>query len=329
MSRYIATLSQSDDALDGPDAFQLRSVEDPINIMHSVTSQQDETFSEICFSPVEDLLAVVTSTTSGWGTRSWVRIWNVDTRLYTDKVFSENDIVQCISFSPDGKALAVKIPCEIIIWSLSSGQPIQSIANNTTSGSSECCFSFDGSRILTSFFVPGEVYETEGGGHTFRENRLGVWDTISGNIQHTVEFLENDIGALSVSPASNIFAVCLSELSYIRVLDVDSAGVVATLTGHDDGIANFCFTVHGERLASSSYDGTVKLWSTDSWSLLQTIVCEGYWLMVKFNDEGTKLLGGRSENIEVYDILSGEVTQIPDVVYDIGCFSHSGVTLLL
>jgi WD40 repeat protein len=43
------------------------------------------------------------------------------------------------------------------------------------------------------------------------------------------------------------------------------------LSGHRDTISGLSFSAAGDRLASSSYDGTIRLWSTDTGELISLL----------------------------------------------------------
>ena len=46
----------------------------------------------------------------------------------------------------------------------------------------------------------------------------------------------------------------------VKVWDAATGQELRTLTGHTDGVSSVAFTPDGQRLASGSYDDTVKIW---------------------------------------------------------------------
>jgi WD40 repeat protein len=78
-------------------------------------------------------------------------------------------------------------------------------------------------------------------------------------------------------------------------IDDDSAPP-ATLTGHGDWISRIAFAPDGQVLASSSNDGTVRLWSVADGTLLQTIDGQaGPILDLAFTPDGATLAAASFE----------------------------------
>jgi WD40 repeat protein len=59
----------------------------------------------------------------------------------------------------------------------------------------------------------------------------------------------------------------------IRVWDVETGALEATLGGHRCTVSGLA--VHGDRLLSASWDGTIRAWALGTWALLQTVDCFG------------------------------------------------------
>jgi WD40 repeat protein len=83
---------------------------------------------------------------------------------------------------------------------------------------------------------------------------------------YSMEFVENIpfeynssyYGGLAVSPDNELIAV--DDESQIVILDFESGNVLAQLPAHLDEIVSIAFSLDGHYLATSSFDGTVKLW---------------------------------------------------------------------
>jgi WD40 repeat protein len=68
-----------------------------------------------------------------------------------------------------------------------------------------------------------------------------------------------------------------------------------TLTGHGGAVVEVAYSPDGRRLASTSADGTIRIWETASGRTLHTLRgCEGHWSGVAFSPSG-KLLAGSGE----------------------------------
>ncbi|QYT06072.1 hypothetical protein H0G86_012939 [Trichoderma simmonsii] len=75
-----------------------------------------------------------------------------------------------------------------------------------------------------------------------------------------------------------------------------------TLEGHSDSVNSVVFSPDGQRLASGSDDGTIKIWDVNSGSC-QTLECYNPVLSIVFSPDGQQLASGLSDGvIKVWDI---------------------------
>ncbi|KAL6810020.1 hypothetical protein J3E69DRAFT_179767 [Trichoderma sp. SZMC 28015] len=75
-----------------------------------------------------------------------------------------------------------------------------------------------------------------------------------------------------------------------------------TLEGHSDLVHSIVFSPDGQRLASGSDDGTIKIWDVNSGSC-QTLECYNSVLSIAFSPDGQQLASGLSDGvIKVWDI---------------------------
>ncbi len=98
---------------------------------------------------------------------------------------------------------------------------------------------------------------------------ITVWDATDPQNLTTVQTLTTDapIRALAFTPDGETLAVSGGDpsvpdaaTSSIRVWDVRSGTNMATLRGHTDAVNSLAFSPDGTRLASISYDGTLRIW---------------------------------------------------------------------
>lgn len=103
--------------------------------------------------------------------------------------------------------------------------------------------------------------------------RVTVWDLEAGR---PVKFLTNVLGAvndLKFSPDGKLLAVAGGQPSArgdLRLFDTTQWKLAHSLAGHLDTVSGISFAPDGEKLASASFDKTVRLWDVKTAEVLHT-----------------------------------------------------------
>ncbi|OCK79913.1 WD40 repeat-like protein, partial [Lepidopterella palustris CBS 459.81] len=84
-----------------------------------------------------------------------------------------------------------------------------------------------------------------------------------------------------------------------------------TLEGHSDSVLTVVLSPDGSRLASGSYNNSVRVWNVSTGKVEQTL--RGHSdsiLSVAFSPDGSRLVSGSSDNtVRVWNVVIGQVEQ--------------------
>jgi WD40 repeat protein/serine/threonine protein kinase len=211
--------------------------------------------------------------------------------------------VNSVTYSPDGLHLASAAADQTVkVWDARTGA-----APRTLTGHAGLVyavrFSPDGTRLASASHD-----------HTVR-----VWDAKSGAPLLSLRGHNAEIHAVSYSPDGARLASA-SEDGTIMVWDAQGGGRLLTLRGHTDvprgpgparaspaGVLAVCFSPDGSRLASASWDGTLRIW--DARSGVETRALSGHtgWVhAVSYSPDGSRLASASEDGtVRVWDAHSG------------------------
>jgi WD40 repeat protein len=283
-----------------PDGRWLATADDSLIRLWGVTSGDlIRTFSghsgevwAIAFSPDGSQLA------SG-GADAQAYIWDVNTGATQFELTAHTEAIEELAFSPDGRWLVTTSDdLSMKVWEAASGALLQDISDLTVPAYS-IAFSPDSSRMATDNMI---------------------WDTRALPFTLASTIPEN-IGAVVFSPDGHWLAG--SSGSIAKVLDAATGQPLLTLAGHTSWIIDVAFSPDGERLTTTSLDGTAKVWSLTPGYEVVTVAGKGW--RVAFSADGTQLaMEGLDGTASIWDAatgnpirdLEGHTQSLLNVAYD-------------
>ena len=138
---------------------------------------------------------------------------------------------------------------------------------------------------------------------------FAVWDVEARKIRFCVE-AQSEIGAVAFSPDGKLLAAGggyyeRADDAAVRLWDVSTGKEVGKLEGHDRHILSVAFAPDGKTLASSSFDGTIRIWDVAKKATIRRMDCKGD--QIAFSPDGKKLAVAERAYIRFFDPASGEL----------------------
>ena len=188
----------------------------------------------------------------------WVALLHRKRPVVVPESYKVTVPVNVLALSPDGKAVAASGFHEVSVWKLADGtltHRIRGLAERVNAIS----YSPDGKWLATADGDPG------------RSGSVKIWAADrDGNASTARELLASPDAVLAVafSPDGQHLAAAGSDRA-VRVWEVKSLKLLATIEDHADWIHDLAFSSDGLRIATASRDRTSKVFR---WQTRQTLV---------------------------------------------------------
>jgi WD40 repeat protein len=247
------------------------------------------------------------------GSRDWtVKVWDTATGQETWTLQGHAGPVYSVAFSPDGKRLASG-GRDLKVWDAATGHQTLTLKGHSGLVSS-VAFSPDGKRLASG---TGDQHQGE----------VKVWDAATGQETLTLKGDTGGVTDVAFSPDGKL----LAGATWGSVMVWDAATGQETLTlnrqfsrilSDEEGMCSnnsVAFSPDGKRLASGSYDGSIKVWDAQTGRETLTLKERGgarqFGKSVAFSPDGRRLAG----DSVLLDAQTGEaLIALPQL----GCDSH-------
>jgi WD40 repeat protein len=230
----------------------------------------------------------------------WVALLHKTTPVAVPESYPVTVPITALAFSPDGTDLGASGYHEINLWRLSDGALARRL-RGVPERIYDIAYSPDGKWLATAGGDPGQygsaklfIAEPDGGGKPVRE---------------LVE--SNDaIFAVVFSADSKLVAAAGADRA-IRIWEVESGKLLATIEDHADWILDLAFSPDGKRLASASRDKTSKVFDVEKKESLVTFPghAEAVYA-VTFSPDGKQIASGGADNQVRIWTAEGEAKQV-------------------
>lgn len=271
--------------------------------------------------------------------------------IIANKMKSNQSIIECIDFSPDGKSFAtVDADNSIILWNLSSGKKIEGLIGFQQDIVS-LAFSPDGHFLLIG--VKGgkvSLYKISDGKKVrdFKSNRkqisvvkispnglyaaagyadgiVQMWEVSSGRLIKT--FMGKSVAANDVSIFSEgRYVVSAHNDGTLKLWNVLTGEQTLTYRGHTDSVTSISLSPDNQTIASGSADGNIIFWDVKSSKKTKIIQAHDTGVTcIEFSPNGNFILSAGKDNvISMWDIKSGlKIKDLLKLDFEITCIAIS------
>ncbi len=235
----------------------------------------------------------------GTPTEDWVGVLRKALPVRVPESYPATVPITALAFSPDGTDLASSGFHEVNLWKTADGA-LDRRLKGQAERIYEIAYSRDGKWMAIASGDPGQfgsvcllTAEPSGGGKAVRE-LLETTDSVF---------------AVAFSPDSKKLAAAGADRA-IRVWDVESGKLLATIEDHADWILDVAFSPDGKKLASASRDKTAKVFDVEKKESQVTFPGHAQTVnAVAFTSDGKQVLSAGDDNTIRYWSVADEAKQ--------------------
>jgi eukaryotic-like serine/threonine-protein kinase len=198
--------------------------------------------------------------------------------------------ITALAYSPNGHLVAsASYDGKVCLWNSETGSLVQTLNGH------------DG-RVHCLAFQPGGNLLASGG----YDETVRLWNYKSGEELQQFNDQEGAVNSLAWTPDGSGLASSHGELVCFRELERQDSKHI--MRGHQDDVTGLSFHPNGQRLASSSLDGTIRLWDQNRSTHLLTLRAGQPCSAIAFDAEGDRLYAALDTSIKIFETSPPAVT---------------------
>lgn len=198
------------------------------------------------FSPDKSLLAVGLL-------NGHIELWQVSDSSLINTLEGHTGAITSLDFGPDGETVVSgSVDTTIRLWQVRDGEELITLEEHTEP-ISQVRFSPDGTTLASASW----------------DTTVRLWQVSDGEVLYTLDHFPHQVTDVAFAPDGNTLISTAGDL--LRLWQVSDGSVVGTpIEAHAGAITSVSFAPDGQAFITSSDDRTVRIWQTDTGTLLNT-----------------------------------------------------------
>ncbi len=242
---------------------------------------------------------------------SRIRRWNMQT--YQEEYAIALEKVRCLACSPDGSRLATSgwEDRTVRVWNAGDGSEILPLRRMLEESPNDIEFSPDGASLVAGMYGGTRLWTTRPSAEiAIFQYRKPDHDPLD---NHFV--MAPGCQWMAVSSSLPLYERGMNPLHFehrLRICDAETGAERANFVAHSEGILGIDVSSGGDRIASYSFDYSLKVWDATSLALVHDLRVPNSsystFTAAKFTADGESLAGTCYETVWLWNVESGAVT---------------------